>query len=77
MGRGLCPLAVSATHRVEAGDISGAVGLTKPIPKPTPGAPQGLTRMIGLHLGGVAQSHRKARTCTLDGLGTISKQDPV
>ena len=39
MGRGLCPLAVSATHRVEAGDISGAVGLTKPIPKPTPGAP--------------------------------------
>ena len=77
MGRGFCPLDASATHRVEAGGISGVVGLTKPIPKPTPGAPQGLARLIGLHLGGVAQIHRKARACALDGPGTISKQDPV
>ena len=36
--------------------MSGAGGLLRPHPKPTPGAPQGFARLNGLHPGGVAWS---------------------
>ena len=57
MARGLRPLAASATCHVEAGVISGAGGLIRSHPKPTPGGSQGLARLIGLYPGGVARSH--------------------
>ena len=59
MARGLCPLAAPAIRHVEVGVISGAGGLIRPHPKPTPGDPQGFARLSGSRPGGVAQSHQK------------------
>ena len=61
MARGLRSPAASVIRHVEAGVISGTGYLIRPHPKPAPGGPQGLARLIGLHLGGVARSRSRGR----------------
>ena len=43
------------------GVTSGAGGLIRPHPKPTPGGPQGFTRLIASHPGGVAPGRPRGR----------------
>ena len=75
---------------MEAGAISGTGGLLRPHLKPTPGGPQGFTRLNDLHPGGVAQSRSTWRRLeriqdlnlmhagrTLDGPSTTSQEDLV